>query len=478
MARDSSAAAFCFRHPTASARRRCYHCARAICPACQLRLEGHIFCSEECAREHRRVAFWKRLAKWNRTALQGHWFRAVLLLCIVAAGAAAIWFAAHADRFVEQPELPLPTFKKPGEKGLDQEHVNWDVPGAVYIESPAAGAVLRENRVAVSGKAPEEAMVGLYVNGEKVDVQMAREGTWRFENIPLTGTRNVLQARFFDNRGNSAFGPAVWVDLEARPAAVLARAEVPAAEPTPEAFNLIRAPVGNREILLTFDGGSNANATPSILDTLKSERVKATFFLSGEYMQRYPDLVRRIASEGHVVGNHTFSHPHLTSFSFNGRHTTLAGVTEEFLKSQLERTNDLFKLIAGRAMDPYWRAPFGEFNQQILRWARDAGYTHVFWTPYLDTMDWVSSPEDPLFRTPQQILAQILAREAKRSGGVDGGVVLMHLGSERKDELRADRILPELIARLKAKSYRFATVDEVPGPPGNGDGRKAPATPP
>lgn len=423
------------------------------------------------------MAFWKRLAKWNRTALQGHWFRVLLLLLVAAAGAAAVWFASHADRFMEQPELALPAFKRPAEKGLDQEHVNWDAPGAVYIESPAAGETLRENRVEVAGRAPEEAMVGLYVNGQKVDVQMARDGAWRFQGVPLTGPRNVLQARYFDNRGNSAYGPAVWVDLEARPAAALAKAEILAPERTPEAFNLVRAPEGSREILLTFDGGSNANSTPAILDTLKAERVRATFFLTGEYMQRYPELVRRIASEGHVVGNHTFSHPHLTTFSFNGRHSTLSGVTEEFLRSQLARTNDLFKLIAGRAMDPYWRAPFGEINRQILRWGRDAGYTHVFWTPYLDTMDWVPSPGEPMFRTPQQILAHILAQEAKRSGGVDGGIVLMHLGSERKEDLRADRILPDLIARLRAKSYRFATVDEVPGPPGNGDGRSAPAAP-
>jgi peptidoglycan/xylan/chitin deacetylase (PgdA/CDA1 family) len=188
-------------------------------------------------------------------------------------------------------------------------------------------------------------------------------------------------------------------------------------------------------------------------------------------MQRYPDLVRRMAGEGHVIGNHTFSHPHLTAVSFNGRNATLAGVTEEFLKSQLGRTNELFKLIAGRAMAPYWRAPFGEINRQILKWGRDAGYTHVFWSPHLDTLDWVASPEDPLFRTPQQILASILSREARQPGGVDGGIVLMHLGSERDNEMRADRILPDLISKLKARAYTFASVDEVPGPPGPGNGQ-------
>ena len=476
MARNTAAPSVCYRHPTEEARRKCYHCARPICPACQFRTGGHIFCSEECARGHKRSAFFLRLAKWNRTALAGHWFRAVLLAGIVAGGAAAVWFSMHADRYIEGPELSLPTFKKPREKGLDQEKVNWDQPGAIYIGTPASGSVLRANTVTVSGHAPIEAMVGLYVNGQKMDVQMARTGDWRFDGVPLTGSRNILQARFFDNRGNSAYGPAVWVDLETRPAILAASAEVAAPEPTPEAFNVTGASEGTMEILLTFDGGSNANATPAILNILKERKVRATLFLTGEYMQRYPDLVKRMAAEGHVIGNHTFTHPHLTTISFNGRQSTLSGVTGEFLRNQLGRTRELFKLITGRDMDPYWRAPFGEFNNQILKWAKDAGYTHVYWTPHLDTMDWVSSPSDPLFKTPQQILAGLMAREAKK-GGVNGGIVLMHLGSERDNEMRADSILGQLIDDLRARSYHFATVEDVPKPPGNGN-VAAPATPP
>lgn len=434
-----------------------------------MRAEGHIFCSEECARDHRRSAFFQRLAKWNRTALAGFWFRAVLLAGILAGGAGFVWFSMHADRLLWAPEFSLPAFKKQREKGLDQEKVNWDQPGTIYIGSPSSGSAVKTNRVTVSGHAPEEAMVGLYVNGEKVDVQMAHKEAWRFDGVPLTGNRNILQVRYFDNRGNSAYGPAVWVDLEAKPALLASSAEAsPAPEPAPTAFNLTGTEEGHREILLTFDGGSNANATQAILDTLKQRKVRATLFLTGEYMQRYPDLVRRMAGEGHVIGNHTFTHPHLTTISFNGRQSTLSGVTEEFLKSQLERTNDLFKLITGRSMDPYWRAPFGEFNKQILAWASEAGYTHVHWTPHLDTLDWVSSPKDPLFRTPQQILAGILATEAKR-GGLEGGIVLMHLGSDRSDAMRADTILGQLIDDLSARSYRFATVDDLPKPSRTGN---------
>lgn len=464
MAKRSAAEAPCYRHPTRMARRRCYHCKKPICPDCQRHESGHIFCSESCVASGRRAERLKRLAEWNRTALKGTWFRVILFGGLLVLGALAVWFSMHADRYLEGPEVPTATFKRVRERGLDYEKLDWDAPGAIAIDAPAAGSAVRENRIRVAGHAPAEAMVGLYVNGQKVDVQMAPKGEWAFDSVPLTEAHTVIQARYFDNRGFSSYSPAVSVELQARPERWPAVVEnVPAPQPVPDAANLVRGPAGRREVFLTFDGGSNANSTPAILDILKREGVKATVFLTGEYMQRYPDLVRRIAEEGHQVGNHTFSHPHLTSYSFNGRQSTLAGVTEEFLKTQLQRAADLYHLITGKTMSPYWRAPFGEFNGQILGWASSAGYRHVYWTPHMDTLDWVSSPSDPLFKTPQQILTNLLKRASSDPQGADGGIVLMHLGTERESGMRADSILQGLIEGWKDRGYSFGTVQDAAG---------------
>ena len=340
-------------------RRRCYHCRKPICPECQHRAEGHIFCSDHCAGAERRRARWRRFQEWNRTALAGRWFRAALFSALLIVGAGVIWLSMHADLLGGGPEAPAVTFKKPREKGIDYEKLNWDSPGACVIDQPSSGAVLRDNRVVVKGKAPSEAMVGLYVNGEKVDVQMCRGGEWRFDGVPLTGSRNLVQARFFDNMGNSSYSPAVLVELQAAPVKlVLPPPEVPP-QPSVDLANLTRGPVGRREVFLTFDGGSTANVTAAILDILKKENVRATVFLTGEYMQRYPELTRRIVEDGHLVGNHTYSHPHLTTYSFNARQNTLAGVGEEFVRSQLQRTAERFQLITGRRMSSYWRPPSG-----------------------------------------------------------------------------------------------------------------------
>lgn len=461
MARSSDEAPRCFRHPTEPGRRKCYHCHRPICARCQLRTDGHIYCSDHCSAAQRRRELVGRLHHWNRKALAGTWFRVALFSALVILGAAAAWLASHADIFMQVPEAAPAILKKSKERVFDAEKPNWDAPGAVVIETPVHGAVVRENRLRVTGKAPAEAMVGLYVNGDKVDVQMCAGGTWQFDKVPLTAARNLVQARYFDHLGNSSYSPGVIVELLALPARAAPEPPEPPGQPPADYANLTRGPLGEREVFLTFDGGSTANVTAAILDILKREGVHATVFLTGEYIQHYPDLTRRIVAEGHMVGNHTFSHPHLTTYSFNARQRTLAGVTQEFLQSQLQRTREVFSLVTGKSMARLWRAPFGEFNAQILSWAQAEGYRHVCWTPHLDTLDWVASPADPLFKTPQQILQGLLRRDQSDPRGLDGGIVLMHLGTERESGMEADRILPDLIQSLRAKGYRFGTVDEA-----------------
>jgi len=430
-----------------------------------MRSEGHIFCSDHCVRGHRRRARWERFARWNRMALHGWWLRVLFLAGLLALGAATVWLSARFDRFLYTAPEAGSSFrpKRAAEAGIDRELLDWNTEGPVVIESPAAGAAVPGNRLTVEGRAPRETMVGLYVNGQRQAVQLSADGGWRFEDVPLPARQTILQARYFDNRGNSAFSRAVLVTLApSLPPAPPLPEVIPEPEmPPAPALDLARASLGRREVLLTFDGGSNANSTPAILDILKAHRIHATMFLTGEFIQRYPELVRRIAEEGHTVGNHTFSHPHLTSYSFNGRQTTLPGVTADFLRSQLSRAAGLYQLVTDRPMSAYWRAPFGEYNGTILRWGADAGWRHVYWSPHMDTLDWVANPTDPLFRTPAQILAGLLRQARQGPSGMNGGIVLMHLGTEREGESRADTVLESLVRQLEGDGYGFVPVDRA-----------------
>jgi peptidoglycan/xylan/chitin deacetylase (PgdA/CDA1 family) len=226
--------------------------------------------------------------------------------------------------------------------------------------------------------------------------------------------------------------------------------------------------VRGKFVALTFDGSSLSNAAADILDTLKSRDVKATVFVTGDFLRLYPDAVRRITAEGHEAGNHTFSHPHLTSWAQDHTHTTLSGISREFLCSELSKTDSAFFSITGRHCAPIWRAPYGEKNRAICLWAKSCGYLHVGWRQGkswklgLDSNDWVPDEETPGFHTPEEVLNKILALADGAPEGIAGGIILMHLGTVRKDSrAQVHRILGTLIDNLKQRGYAFVTVTEM-----------------
>ncbi|HYB72037.1 MAG TPA: polysaccharide deacetylase family protein, partial [Candidatus Sulfotelmatobacter sp.] len=192
--------------------------------------------------------------------------------------------------------------------------------------------------------------------------------------------------------------PAPRRELAARPHA-----------PSPFAADISRGAMEAQDVALTFDGGDESNATGAILDALRSRGVHATMFLTGRYIRRHPDLVRRMLAEGHEVGNHTNTHPHLTSYARDGRHATLPDVTREFLQAQLRAAEESFREVAGRPLAAFWRAPYGEHNGEIRAWAAEAGYRHVGWTrdaagrEDLDSRDWVADPTSRIYRSSREI---------------------------------------------------------------------------
>lgn len=235
----------------------------------------------------------------------------------------------------------------------------------------------------------------------------------------------------------------------------------------PIAHGLASVERGRRDVpkvALTFDGGSGPGDTALILDTLESHGVRATFFLTGEFIRRNPDLARRIAAAGHEVGNHTWSHPHLTTWERSHRHETLPGVDAALIRRELASTAAAYEAATGRRMAALWRAPYGELNAEIGGWAGDDGWRHVGWsreergTGTLDTLDWVADRRSRNYLTSAQIAARVLAFD-DRGSGLNGGIVLMHLCTRQEDSL-AGR-LGGLIGALHGRGYALATVGEL-----------------
>ncbi|GBU20189.1 polysaccharide deacetylase [Fibrobacteres bacterium R8-0-B4] len=219
---------------------------------------------------------------------------------------------------------------------------------------------------------------------------------------------------------------------------------------------------------LTFDGGSSASAAGDILDTLASRGVKSTVFLTGAFIKRYPHIVKRIAAEGHELGNHTMNHPHLTTYAENRTQSTRRGVTRALIIDELTGPERLLSNIDdGLRFAPLWRAPFGEYNQEICEWAFSAGYIHIggrqggSWRVNLDSNDWVVNESSPAYKTPQEVFDKIVTI-AQPPGGLNGGIILMHLGTERTQRSeQVHRIVGKLIDTLRRMGYKPVTVSTL-----------------
>ncbi len=202
---------------------------------------------------------------------------------------------------------------------------------------------------------------------------------------------------------------------------------------------------------MTFDGGSAAESAQEILEALRRHRVRTTFFLTGAFIQRFPDLVKRIVADGHEVGNHTENHPH-----FAPRYQRDPAWTRERFHQELLVADRAFQALIGRPMDPLWRSPYGEHTLELRKWAEELGYRHVGWSEGADTLDWATVRQRSIYRTGEKILERLEQRMARPDG--DGLIVLMHLGSERPEEDRPSRNLNRFIDEKLRSGWRFVPV--------------------
>ncbi len=218
-----------------------------------------------------------------------------------------------------------------------------------------------------------------------------------------------------------------------------------AIEPKSQAFGatVIGTPGRGRLLSLTYDDGPNPRWTPQLLDLLDRHGVKATFFVVGKYVEREPDLVRRVLAEGHCLGNHTYSH------------TSILRLSAEQITSELARCAGAVD-AAGCAFSEVpqgrlCRPPYGRKRPAALRAVRDAGYVPVLWS--VTCWDW-----------SKRATADTIWRHAeKQTRG--GDVILLHDGDgdhgfevERGGSLVATE---RIIERYGGEGFEFVTIPEL-----------------
>jgi peptidoglycan/xylan/chitin deacetylase (PgdA/CDA1 family) len=186
---------------------------------------------------------------------------------------------------------------------------------------------------------------------------------------------------------------------------------------------------------LTFDAHTEIQGAEALLALLHERGVRVTIFVTGRFAESNPEILARAARDGHEIGNHTWSHPHLTTWAASHRHDLVPGTTREGFQDELRRTAAAIQTAIGRAPSIYWRAPYGEHNATLRAWAAELGLVHVDWTrgerDSLDALDWVESPGQSWYLGPEAIARRLLNFESKHGVPLAGAIVLMHLGSAR-----------------------------------------------
>lgn len=218
-------------------------------------------------------------------------------------------------------------------------------------------------------------------------------------------------------------------------------APTPTAAPTPvDATEWTTLPASAGQVVaLTFDAGANGDAVPAILDTLAATGTPATFFLTGRWVIAYPQLAAAVGAR-HAVGNHSMTHPDLTTLS------------DDAVRDELRGAADTITANAGDDPRPWFRFPYGARDARTLGVVGDDGWRAVRWT--VDTRGWLGTSGGV---TADAVVDAVLG--ALRPGAV----VLMHVGSNPTDGSTLDAdALAEVITGVRAAGYTLVDLDAIP----------------
>lgn len=185
-------------------------------------------------------------------------------------------------------------------------------------------------------------------------------------------------------------------------------------------------------LYLTFDVGYENGNVVKILDILKGENVRASFFILDNILLKNLDLVQRMIDDGHLICNHTKNHKNI------------CGYTKDEIKKDLEELEALYYSKTGKKMAPYFRFPEGKYSESSLNIINELGYKSVFWS--LSHADWDNNKQPQ----PERAINKLLTNTH------NGAVILLHPTSKTNTE-----ILPFLIKKWKEQGFTLATIDKI-----------------
>ena len=195
------------------------------------------------------------------------------------------------------------------------------------------------------------------------------------------------------------------------------------------------ADTAEKKLYLTFDCGYENGNTPAILAALKKHQAPAVFFAVGNFVRDNPDLIKQMVAEGHIVGNHTMTHPDMSKIS-----------SEDSFQKELQGVEKIYKETTGKEMEKFYRPPQGIYSTENLAMAKELGYSTFFWS--LAYVDWIQDQQP----SREEALSKLLTRVHP------GAIVLLHNTSSTNGI-----ILDELLSKWEKMGYSFQSVKELTG---------------
>ena len=225
---------------------------------------------------------------------------------------------------------------------------------------------------------------------------------------------------------------------------------------------LIRGDSSQKKIAIVFTADEFGEGGWSVLRALKREKVKASFFLTGRFYRHpsFEGLVRQLKKEGHYLGAH--SDQHLLYCDWSNRDSLL--VSENEFREDLDKNYaELNRFGLSKKKARYFLPPYEWYNDSIAAWTKKAGLRLVNYTPGTLSHADYTTPADKNYRSSATIYESILDYERKHRTGLNGFILLMHIGTDEKRTDKFYRRLPSLIQWLKAEGYQLVRIDALPG---------------
>jgi endoglucanase len=215
-----------------------------------------------------------------------------------------------------------------------------------------------------------------------------------------------------------------------------------------------------KKIALVFTGDEFAEGGPFIIKTLKENNLKASFFFTGRFYRNksFQNTIQALKRNGHYLGAH--SDEHLLYCDWNNRDSLL--VTEhQFTQDLLNNYGELKKLGISKKNTPFFLPPYEWYNDTIAAWTRQLGLQLVNFSPGTLSHADYTTPDAKNYRDSKTILQSIINYEQRSTSGLNGFILLSHIGTDSKRTDKFYHQLPQLITYLKQKEYEFVRIDEM-----------------